>query len=187
MARAVLWLWLLLNVPTSGALAEEPQSLGPTYMGFRLGETQSEVMYKLGYPPNVIGAEPLGDWPGYPVYDTSRNDPKNAMPAGTSIEDYLEWSYPQGERRIDLRFSAQSQRLESVTCYSASFQNCPTLYGVRLGQSDTEVVEALGSPSRSSITGVAKILEYPALGLTLTLAKGRVYMMKLSEIQRNCG
>lgn len=156
-------------------------------MGFRLGETQSEVMYKLGYPPNVIGAEPLGDWPGYPVYDTSRNDPKNAMPAGTSIEDYLEWSYPQGERRIDLRFSAQSQRLESVTCYSASFQNCPTLYGVRLGQSDTEVVEALGSPSRSSITGVAKILEYPALGLTLTLAKGRVYMMKLSEIQRNCG
>ena len=150
----------------------------PSYLGLHLGQTQEEIKYLLGYPPNVVVSELSNGFPGYRVYDTASHDQINGMPANKQISDYSEWSYPRSGGRIDLNFS-NARTLEKITCYSDTFQMCPPLYGISVGQSEASVVAALGGPTSSRLEGVAKFLNYDAFGLTLTLTQGRVYMISL--------
>ncbi|HEX5237139.1 MAG TPA: hypothetical protein VFW39_01585 [Sphingomicrobium sp.] len=151
----------------------------PTYLGLHLGQSQAEVKYLLGYPPNVIDSEASKDaFGGYLVYQTDGRDPINKMPAGKSINDFLKWSYSKPGGRIDLAFS-RDRDLEEITCYSNEFRMCPPLYGVSVGQSEASVLAELGEPSSSHLDGVAKVLNYVSFGLTLTLTQGRVYMITL--------
>lgn len=83
------------------------------YVGLHLDGQRQEVLYRLGYPPSVMGPvecsqERGGCWQR--VYITSGKDPVNAMPGGETANDYNDWEFDlpgvvSGNRGLDVTFS----------------------------------------------------------------------------------
>lgn len=105
--------WALFLLYSSFAIAHAGRER-PAYAGVRLGQTQAEVRYMLGYPPTVIGNKVVSwdQFGGLPVYITDGSDPKNGLPKGMKFDDFLEWSYPRKESRIDVYFSEIDKTVE---------------------------------------------------------------------------
>jgi hypothetical protein len=83
-----------------------------TYQGVKLGDSMDEIKYALGHPPFVLSPETYdADFDGYLqyAYQTDGKDPKNAMPDGKNIEDFLYWAYEEADRRIDLAFDPNTK------------------------------------------------------------------------------
>lgn len=156
-----------------------------SYCDVRLTYNQQEVLYRLGYPPAVLGElkeDRRGRWQR--VYSTDRErDPKNAMPEDKKIEDFLAWSYYTGEATVSVTFDAAGKRIESVSCLDLgeppSSAACPSLVGVTLNDTEEDVRRKLGQPFRSKLDGVAKTIRYDNLGIELLLTKGKVYGITL--------
>ncbi|ANT49756.1 hypothetical protein [Mesorhizobium amorphae] len=161
-----------------------------TYQGVKLGDSMDETKYALGYPPFVVGPpesgtpdKPAPDFQFSPIYQTDGNDPKNAMPDGKKVGDFLGWQYEETDHRIDLSFDPETKRISEIGCYANSSVNgntkqlCPALFGIDSNSSEDEVLAKLGSPDAQKIEGASKSLRYDEIGLEVTLSKRRVYML----------
>lgn len=157
-----------------------------TYQSVGLGHSMDQIKYALGYPPFVLGPLTQDDkWEGsfQSVYQTDGKDPKNAMPEGKKVEDFLDWQYQETDHRIDLTFAAETKQISEIGCYVNSSvtgdtpQHCPPLFGIDSNSSEDDVLAALGPPDVEKFTGPSKSLRYDELGLEVTLSKRRVYML----------
>jgi hypothetical protein len=162
--------------------------------GIALGDSQGEVIYKLGRPHEVLADPPNGQkiagWEGDQlVYDTSdkkEGAPKSAsMPPGTTIEQYPAWMYDSPQSRGDLRasFDRTSGRVDEIDCFDFNkppTEFCPKLLGIGVGDSEAEILADLGEPSRQSIDAGVKTIEYRDIGVAFLLEKTRVYGIKVT-------
>lgn len=163
------------------------------YCGIQLSNSKAEVMYRLGYPPYVLGqAQPEKTWGGYasPVYTTDRaKDPKNAMPNGTKPTDFDQWSYTSvpaigHSGRLDVSFQQPNGQVEQIACLGDSPKSCPSLAGISIGTTEEELRQSLGEPDKQKLDGVAKTMVYEKLGLAFYLTKEKVYNIALLQPTR---
>jgi hypothetical protein len=163
-----------------------------SYYHVRLGDDREEVLYRLGSPPFVLGEPEKGDW-GYwqKVFYTDNSDPKNAMPADKSINDFYSWSYRPdssviGTGSITVMFAKVEKQVRSISCMDDEFRPagvCPDLVGVAIGDSEEDVQRKLGEPMRFKRDGVSKTLRYDDIGVEFLLTKGKVYQLR--KVQPN--
>jgi hypothetical protein len=101
---------------------------------------------------------------------------------GKRVQDYREWSYETSEIRIDITFNEARDAAIAVQCYSNDRAGrCPSITGVRDGDSEKEVIRKLGNPDTCHIGGVTKNMDYRNLGIRLTLTKEGVYMLMVLD------
>ncbi len=158
--------------------------------GIHVGDSRDEVKYRLGFPNDVLGAviddkEHKGFQLVYTV-NAPTND-VNRMPPTTKVEDYSEWVYEEASSNVRLTVEFNKSGLvESLNLYSDSDKphGWGRVAGLYSGDSEDKVLK-LGPPSRQNIDGVSKTIEYRDLGLVVTLAKGRVYMVALKGLPKN--
>jgi hypothetical protein len=129
---------------------QRPPTISPQteYAGIRLGMGPDEVLYINGSPPAVYGeAEKEGKWRGFqPIIET-----KN-LEKGKLVQDYQVWSYEQSSNRIDVTFNPEKTAVVAIDCYSIDRQRrCPSIGGVKDGDSELEVIRKLGTPGTSRI------------------------------------
>jgi hypothetical protein len=173
------------------------------YANVPIQGNKAEVLYRLGYPPEVLGEtkkDENGVWQR--VYQTDpKVDPKNAMPEDKKVQDYDGWVYPingDGTRSVTVDFDARSSNVETVTCMDdfsgppppKSFvldSPCAPLLGVVINATEEEVVRRLGRNYRYQLNGVTKNLLYKDVGVEVVLTKGRVYMLKLHRARGDDG
>ena len=158
--------------------------------GVRFIDSREEVFYRLGPPTYVLAPpDPTSKFQGSQrIYYTSvpQND-KNAIPAGSKIQDFAEWAYEKahGNARLYVRFSPSGQ-VEKVGWYSPSQD--PTdwgpVIGIHNGDPEEVVLDLLGKPGSSTVKDVSKTLHYRDLGLTIILTKGRAYSMALAPREK---
>jgi hypothetical protein len=129
-ARTSLAAVLALLVGASGAYWYLHRPVQQTsYYGIALSDEQSEVQYKLGVPPHVVGPRGTGSgWRADPlVYDVD-GDPatdKSALPRGQNFADFDEWSYtaPSGTGgRLDVSFDPKTKKVWEIACFSSSVE-----------------------------------------------------------------
>ena len=152
------------------------------YLGVTFEDTRSVVLYRLGYPDEVLAPPEPGDsmpeWDH--VYFTDRTkDPPNAMPSGKKVEDYNEWGFNPSNDHADVYIAFEpNARVSKIACTALKTgQQCPPLFGVRIEDTEASVVSKLGKPTNQKFDGVTKTLRYDDIGVDITLAKERVYRM----------
>jgi hypothetical protein len=160
------------------------------YCRIKLNDDRREVTYRLGGVPMVLGGA-AGDGLTHlpPIYYADAAvDSNNPIPAGKSVDDFADWEYlvdadaPKGP--YFLVHFAQDQRVATVRCTDLTFgapNTCAPIGGVSIGESEEDMVATLGAPSRSTIDGVAKKVEYLDLGVEIYLTQGRVYSLALTR------
>lgn len=160
------------------------------YCRVKLNDSRSEVTYRLGRAPMVLGAS---DGAGFmrfqPAYYTDpAADPKNIMPSGKSAGDFADWEYPVDPDSpkgpyVVVHFG-EDQRVATVMCTDLTFgalNTCASVGGVNIGDSEEDMVSKLGAPSRSSIDGVTKKADYADIGLSVFLTRGKVFSLALTR------
>jgi hypothetical protein len=163
-----------------------PPTVSPQteYAGIRLGMGPDEVLYINGSPPAVYGeAEKEGKWRGFqPIIET-----KN-LENGKLVQDYRVWSYEQSSNHIDVTFNPEKTAVVAIACYSIDRQGrCPSIGGVKDGDSELEVIRKLGTPGTSRIERgrdnmtTMEFITYPKVGIELWLGKERVYMLGIND------
>lgn len=150
------------------------------YAEIGIGDAQKEVLYVLGPPPHFIDpAPPAND--GNPFSKFGRVVDGKKPEEKVTYADSREWLYTGHDWRTDIGFDKPGGRVTSVACYSKSSYSCPSLYGIRDGSNEDDVLAQLGKPASEELDGVTKTVRYPQYNLTLYLEKRRVYMLKVSE------
>lgn len=155
-----------------------------TYADVTVNTTRGDVLYRLGYPPIVLGDLEGGGNPFRSVYYTDqRRDPRNAMPAETEPNDYNSWSYEARNSYspdVTVEFDGEG-RVTEVACIQLESTRgyCAALFGVRVGDTEEAMIARLGRPSEARLSGVAKIVRYEDIGAEFTLTRGRVYRLTL--------
>lgn len=159
------------------------------FNGIELQAPRSEVLYRLGIPNYVLG-EPEYDstFEGYmqPVYelDASSKDP-NALPNGKSYKDFQEWMYSEanGISRLTIQIDS-TNHVKSLEWFHSECNQTAwgPVAGVRCGD-DESVVMNLGKPSTVSVKDVSKTVKYADIGVTFTLTKGKVYMVRTHAVK----
>jgi hypothetical protein len=152
-----------------------------------IGDSREEVKYRLGFPQNVLGPVE-NDIVGLPgsqkVYTVlGANNDVNKMPSTTKVEDYNWWVYEGqfGNFRLTVEFN-KSGFVDALNLYSDNKHlygnGWGVIAGLHSGDSEDEVLR-LGQPSRQNLDGVSKTIEYRDIGIVVTLAKGRAYMITI--------
>jgi hypothetical protein len=113
---------------------------------------------------------------------TSTRDLKD----GKSFRDYGAWSYDVNTSRIDIEFNPAKTAVVEIACYSKNRAgNCPSIGGIKDGDSEDDVFSVLGQPDISRLDGdgpsTAKNLIYKSIGVSLWLERQRVYMIATSD------
>jgi hypothetical protein len=159
------------------------------YYGVDISDGKSEVEYKLGVPPNVVGPvdESQSGWRrAAPVYDVSADPSKdtNAMPHGRDFVSFDEWSYsvpsdPGGH--LSIMFDPETKKVREIGCFSSSVTrgSCNGAAGVNVGDNEADVKSNLGAPMSEELSGVSKSLTYSKLNVKLYLTKQKVYMIEI--------
>jgi hypothetical protein len=150
-----------------------------------LGDSREEVRYKLGDPPEVDDDVQSAQGADR-VYVTNRKDPINAMPADRTVNQFNTWQYPGrgDDAHYDVYFDATTGRAIALVCFDffqPTTHYCPSLFGIAIDDSESEVINAIGEPTRESISEGVKILEYDDRGIVVRLSKERVYSLQLSR------
>lgn len=155
-----------------------------TYEDVTVNTSRGDVLYRLGYPPIVLGDLEGGANPFRSVYYTDqRRDPRNAMPAGTEPNDYRSWSYEARNSYspdLTVEFDADGRVVEVACIQLESARGyCSPLFGIRVGDTEEAMIARLGQPNQARLSGVAKIVRYNDIGAEFTLTRGRVYRLTL--------
>lgn len=150
-----------------------------------LGDSREEVRYKLGDPPEVDGDVPNAQG-AVRVYSTNRDDPVNAIPADKSVNQFNTWQYPGkgDDAHYDVYFDATTGRANVLVCFDffrPTTHYCPSLFGIAIDDSESEVINVIGEPTRKSISEGVKVLVYDDRGIVVRLSKERVYSLQLGH------
>lgn len=156
--------------------------------GLRIGDSRDEVKYRLGLPPEVLGPLETDDpqFRGFQrIYTVSAptND-VNSMPPATKVDDYDEWAYDEASRnvRLNIEFN-KAGFVKSFEFYSNSEKSYGWTRIVGIGFADSEeVVLRLGAPTKQTLDGVTKTMEYADIGLKVTLTKGKAYRVQIAGL-----
>jgi hypothetical protein len=141
-----------------------------------LGMSKAEVRYIKGSPPTVFEADTDGK--GNPILAVK--DLKD----GQSTDDFSMWAFHGQDflkRRVDVHFDPQTGFVERIACVSESTYDCHYLFNLNVGSTEAAVLAKLGNPATSSISGVVKRMEYPALNAFFYLEKQKVYMLGIAS------
>jgi hypothetical protein len=177
-----------------------------TYHGVAIGMTKTEVQYALGAPQTVQGSELVVEGIGK-VSSPLRVNPMeenkaipegyDPIPTGKSAMDYDSWHFWNQRGSFDVEFNFKSHRVDHITCYVAEPSQCDSLFGIARGTREALIIEKLGKPDKTEISGgdmiewgreqfpvqVTKTMDYDRLGIRLNLAKKAVTSISKSAPQ----
>jgi hypothetical protein len=151
-----------------------------------LGDSREVVRYKLGDPPEVDDALVEAQVQNALGATRAYANPIHALPAGKTISQFNTWQYPGrgDDAHYDVYFEASTGRAIALACFDLfqpTTHYCPSLFGIAIDDSESEVIDVIGEPTRQSISEGVKILEYDDRGIVVRLSKERVYGLQLSH------
>ncbi len=166
------------------------------YQGISLGNSKDEVMYSLGVPNEVLfpleelknarNLSSMNEVGGFWQRFATKQDIEKT-PDGK--KGFNSWQYEKKGYRIDIDFDPLTGKVNQIGCYVSlgewtDIRAC-RVNGIGALDSEDRVIDILGKPSSSSISGLTKELLYPNLNMKIILQQKSVYYIKISQIQSN--
>ena len=157
------------------------------YQGISLGSSKDEVWYSKGVPNEVLfPLEEMKEIKGFWQRHATKEEIKKA-PNGE--KGFNTWHYEKKGIRVSIDFDPLTGKVNKIGCY-VSLKDWTDVRACRvngIGALDSEdrVIDILGKPSNSLISGLSKELLYPNLNMKIILKQKSVYYIIVSQIQSN--
>lgn len=158
------------------------------YLGIKLGASMDEATYVFGTPTYVLGPpekdtglpdpENGGEWQQVLTVDGS--DPKNKIPDGKTVKDYLDWQTKLDGYSANISFDPKTKKVIRITCELSGpndSASCPWLYGVSQYDDEDRLVDKLGPAKWHQYSGPSKGLKWDGIGLEIQLMQKKPYMI----------
>jgi hypothetical protein len=157
------------------------------YQGISLGSSKDEVWYSLGVPYEVLfPLEEMKEIKGFWQRFATKEEIKKA-PNGE--KGFNTWQYEKKGYRIDINFDPLTGKVNQIGCYVSHGEwtdvTACRVNGIGALDSEDRVIDILGKPSSSSISGLTKELLYPNLNMKIILKQKSVYYIIVSQNQSN--
>jgi hypothetical protein len=154
------------------------------YQDISLGNSKDEVFYVLGVPNEVLfPPEKISQFKGVLQRFATKDEIKK-NPSGEKGFD--SWQYNKKGFRVDIDFDPQTGKVESIGCFIsikkdfADINTCK-VNGIRALDTEERVVDVLGKPDSSQISGVTKELSYPSLNMRIIFEQKFAYFIAISN------
>jgi hypothetical protein len=156
----------------------------------RLTDTRAEVLYKLGRPQSVEEKpQPASEQSKNPFdkfarlyYVDGPSGDMNTMPKDKTLEDFFtwQWSLDKGGQFYTAVTFGKDGIVESILCFDnrSNITAWGPLAGIHDGASE-DSIHNLGKPTKSTIDGVTKIIEFDDIGVRFNLVRQRAYSAEL--------
>ena len=155
------------------------------YGNVSLGQSQQEVQYRLGDPDIVLqvaGKAKNGEFTDpYVVKPTTAEDEGWKMPAGRTIYSFDHWTYGLRTSLSSTDIEFKNGKVSSAACFvDGTNGSCLSLYDVRVGDTEEQLVTRLGQPTKTSLSDEVKTITYSDLGAEFFLKRAQVYGLKVT-------
>ena len=152
-----------------------------SYSGIAFEDTRETILDRFGSPDFVLAPAATSEPQARDAHSWLRfYYPLSEIPPNTKVEDYNEWGFNASGDRAELtvEFKPQGIRVNRITCAATNTgagKQCPSLFGIRIGDTEPSILRKLGEPDSQKFYGATKTLEYADLGVDFTLDKQDVY------------
>ncbi len=158
-----------------------------SYMGVNIGDTRSDVFYKLGKPPYVLG--PLRECEALDfcrsVYSTDTDPDHTDRYAPKTEKDFRTFDIYVYQNDIsnqnkEVMIDFDKNKVTSIHCR----YDCENILGINIKTKEKDVYKILGKPEFEKIDdkfGI-KTMNYNRFNLILKLEKQEVYLLEVEEI-----
>jgi hypothetical protein len=157
------------------------------YMGLNLGDSRRSVLSKKGKPDCVNSTTNPG---GMVVKNENCTiSHLNTFEIESSYDHFVyqinetDPNYPLGDT-LDVLFNQKRDRVISIKCspHRISFHFCPTVFGIRAGQTEEYARKILGPPdSELVLPSLARFMIYRRYNLTLQMEKEIIYRFTIGN------
>ena len=171
---------------TYGYISKLPKKV-TNFEGVALGMDMSEVKYIFGYPDYVYyPVEDLNKGKGKPMMAQMQATKEQIEHSANGVNDFYNWSFNRGVKRIDIDFDSSNNKVNSIGCYVdvEKYINAGTCKVNNIQAMDIEEVifDKLGSPSSSAIDNSTKTIIYNKYNMKIRLVKKTAYYIIVEEL-----
>ncbi len=142
------------------------------YYDIKLGMSKAEVLYIKGIPNSVLDEAKDKKLKGFKLIIPTKEIEKNK-----TFRDFNYWEYELSSYRsedITISFDQSTGKVIKISCYSNGY-SCTSILGIYTGTLEEKIIDKLGKPENSELTGINKKLSYPSINLFFYLEKQKVY------------
>jgi len=159
------------------------------YQKVKLGMDMDEVMYNLGYPPDLLweDSNPPSFAKGRFLALASKAEVEKSK---NGAKDFFYWQYPSKDKddtkRVDIEFDKATKKVTEIGCYVSPKAwvtvNTCAVNGIQSLDSEEVVLDKLGAPDEEKIDGTVKTMLYKKLNMKVLLAERTVYYIIVKKI-----
>ncbi len=151
-----------------------------SYEGISLGMDMTEVKYILGYPDRVLHPEEdLNKGKGKKDLAQIWASKEDIERSPNGVNDFFDWQYEKGVKRIDIGFDSSTSKVTSIGCYvdERKFVGAGTcsINGIQSLDKEEDIFGKLGTPSSSVIDNTTKTMVYSKYNMKINLVKKTAY------------
>ena len=158
-----------------------------SYMGVNIGDTRSDVFYKIGKPNFVLGPLRACETLDFcrSVYSTDSDPDYNDGFAPETKKDFREFDGYVYQKNISNKNKEVTVLFKDSKVIQVHCRNdCENILGIKLKTKEADVYKILGKPDFEKIDDNFgnKNMKYKRFNLVLMLEKQEVYMLSVEEI-----
>lgn len=136
----------------------------------------NEIKYILGYPDSVLHPEEdLNKGKGKKMLAQMLASKEDIDRSPPGINDFYDWQYEYGVKRIDIGFDNSSSKVTSIGCYvdQNKYDDAETcsINGIQAFDKEEVIFRRLGLPSTSVINNITKTVVYTKYNMEIKLVK----------------
>jgi hypothetical protein len=155
------------------------------YEGLELGITANEVMYRKGMPTQVLGEPELDnkgeEWQTeHQVINSIKVENPNLEVSSEKVLEYKYWHYDN--QGLTVKFDKPNGNVEDFTCYSEKEHGCEKVNDLGMNSTETDVKKKLGKPSKETLDGLIKTIQYKNYNIEFYLKQEKVYQIRVGKI-----
>jgi hypothetical protein len=170
-----------------GYISKLPKKVS-NFEGVALGMDMSEVKYILGYPDSVLyPVEDLNKGKGKPMFAQLIASKEQIDRSANGVNDFYDWQYNRGTKRIDIGFDSSNKKVKFVGCYVNPKEyvdvGACAINNIQALDSEEVIFDRLGSPSSSTIDDSTKTITYDKYNLKIFLVKKMAYYIIVEDLR----
>ena len=161
------------------------------YQGISLGESKDKVKSVLGMPSRVAFPSVKKDLileNKSIIHDVEITSfaKKNEIEADPRKEKaFNEWVFEKKGYSLFIKFNPATDKVNLISCYvfdgAKIDSNDCSVDGIKALDTEEHVIEILGRPSLTTLTGTVKIISYPKLNLYISIEKNAVFNIRVKS------
>ena len=146
------------------------------YEGLELGITANEVKYRKGVPR-------IMHLSGFQSDEAVKTEESQPSEFSENLGKCISWNYFSDEGpALTVKFDVPNGHLVEIACRSEKEYGCEKVNNIGINSTETDIKKKLGKPSKETLDGLIKIIQYKKYNTEFSLKKEIVNQISVRKI-----